>query len=67
MDTDPVIVDERFVDDVKRLRAALERIEGGRDILTAPDFHYDDFKSERASCRLHFTYLQHGAGIVGIG
>ena len=31
-------VDERIADDIECLRAALERLDGGRDILGSPDF-----------------------------
>jgi hypothetical protein len=33
------------------LAAALEFLEGGRDILRMPDFECDDFETERAGCR----------------
>jgi hypothetical protein len=38
VDANPVSGYERVVADIKCLRAALERLEGGRDILRAPDF-----------------------------
>ena len=53
--------------DIKRIRAALERLEGGRDILGSPDFECDDFKAERAGRCLNLAHLQHGGGIADIG
>ena len=38
VDANPVGVHERVAADIKRIRAALERLEGGRDILGSPDF-----------------------------
>jgi hypothetical protein len=37
VDANPVGVYERVGDDIKSIRTALERLEGGRDILGAPD------------------------------
>ena len=33
-----LVIDERVGTDIKRIRAALERLEGGRDVFRAPDF-----------------------------
>ena len=49
--------------DIKRLRAALERLEGGRDILGSPDFQSGDLEAERAGRRLNLAHLQHGSGL----
>ena len=53
--------------DIKCLRAALERLEGRRDILRSPDFERDDLEAERAGRCLDLAHLQHGGGIVDIG
>jgi hypothetical protein len=51
----------------KRFAAALERLEGGYDILRMPDFECDEFETERAGCGLNLAQLQHGGGITDIG
>ena len=53
--------------DIKCLCAALERLEGGRDILRSPDFECGDLEAERAGRCLSLAHLQHGAGIADIG
>ena len=58
---------ERVDSDIKCVRAALERLEGGRDILRSPDFEWDDFEAERAGRCLNLAHLQHGGGIADIG
>ena len=60
-------VHERVANDIECVRAALERVEGGRDILRAPDFDACDLEAERAGRRLDLAHLRHGAGIAGIG
>jgi hypothetical protein len=45
---------------------ALERLEGGHDILRSPDFEYDDIDAKRAGRRLNLGHLHHGAGIANI-
>ena len=62
-----LVVSERVGTDVKCLRAALERLEGGRDILRSPDFERGDLEAERAGRRLNLAHLQHGGGIADIG
>src|SRR6266511_6024461 len=52
---------------MKRVRAALERLEGGCDILRSPDFEWGDLKAERAGRRLNLAHFQHVAGIADIG
>ena len=42
--------------------AALERVEGGRNILGSPDFECRDLEAERAGRGLNFAHLQHHAG-----
>ena len=53
--------------DIKGLGAALERLEGGRDILRSPDFECGDVEAERAGRCLNLAHLQHGDGIADIG
>ena len=57
---------ERVADNIKRVGAALERLEGGRDILRAPDFGWDDLKTERASRCLNFALSSHAAGLSAL-
>src|SRR5262249_1202198 len=52
--------------DIKGIRAALERVERGRDILGSPDFWRGDFKAERAGRCLNPTRFQHGEAISDI-
>ena len=58
---------ERVGHDIKCIRAALERVEGGRDILRSPDFECGDLEAERAGRCLNLAHLQHGDGIADIG
>ena len=55
-------------DDIKCVRAVLdERLKGGRDILSSPDFRTcDDIEAERAGGCLNLAYLQHDQGIADI-
>ena len=39
---------ERIGTDIKCVRATLERVEGGRDILRSPYFECGDLEAERA-------------------
>src|SRR5262249_253128 len=50
----------------RRLRPALERLEGWRNILGAPDFECVDLNAERAARGLNLPYLQHSGGIIAI-
>ena len=67
VDANPVGGYERVGTDIKRLRAALERLEGGRDILGSPDFECSDLEAERAGRCLNLAHIQHGGGIADIG
>ena len=58
---------ERIDHNIKCVRLALERLEGGRDILRSPDFECGDFEAERAGRGLDLAHLQHGCGIADIG
>ena len=62
-----LVVHERVGNDIKCLRAALERLEGGRDILRSPDFECGDIEAKRAGRCLNLAHLQHGVGIADIG
>ena len=55
---------DRIGDNVKRVRAALERLERGRDIFDSPDFKRGDFESEGACCSLNLAYFLHQMGAV---
>ena len=48
------------------MRPALERLEGRRDILAAPDFELVNVDAERAARCLNLAYLQYGCGIIDI-
>ena len=67
VDAHLVEIHERVANNIKCLRAALERLQGGCDILRAPDFQWDDLEAERASRRLKLANLQRAARIAGIG
>src|SRR5262249_2057861 len=57
---------ERVASDIKGLRAAIERLERGRDIFGAPNFECHDIEAERAGGRLNLVHLQCGDGITDI-
>ena len=66
--SNPVGAYERVGNDVECIRAALKRLEGGRDILRSPDFECGDLKAERAGRRcLNLVHFKHGGGIAHIG
>ena len=56
---------ERAGNDVKRIRAALECLERGRNLFGLPDFEGGDFK--RLGGGPNLAYLQRGIGTVTIG
>ena len=59
---------ERVATHIKRLRAALERVEGGRDILRLSDFELgDNVEAELVGRDLNLIHIQHGSGIADIG
>jgi hypothetical protein len=58
---------ERVGTDIKGIRAAVERHEGGRDILASPDFGCGNLEAERAGRCLKLAHLQHDGGIIDIG
>jgi hypothetical protein len=60
-------VHKRLGHDIKCIGTALERIDGGRDILRSSDFRCDNVKAERAGRCLNFIHLQHADGTDDIG
>ena len=66
VDAGPVGVHERVGTKIKCIRAVLERLEGGCDVLRSPDFGCSDLKAERAGRCLDLAHLQHGGGIAHI-
>src|SRR5215831_13874294 len=62
-----IAVQNRIGSNIKRLRATLERFEGGRDILHSPNFESNNIEANRAGCGLSFAHFQHRGGIAGIG
>src|SRR5262249_25826786 len=66
VDASPVGQYERVASDIKGLRAAIERLERGRDIFGAPNFECRDIEAERAGRRLNLVHLQCGNGITDI-
>src|SRR5258706_15560549 len=58
--------DELVDHDIKRVRLALDRLEGRNDILCPADFERRDFEAERASRCMGLAHLQHGLGIANI-
>ena len=57
---------ERVSTNIECVRAAFERLEGGRDILRLPYFRCGDLEADRASRCLSRPHLQHGGGRVDI-
>jgi hypothetical protein len=66
-DSDPVGHYEGIANNIECLRAALERLEGGRDVLRSPDFEGGDIEAKRARRRLNLVHLLHSGGIVDVG
>ena len=62
-----LVVTERITSNVKCVRAALERLESGRDVLRTSDFGCRDLEAERMGRCLNLAHVQHGAGIADIG
>ena len=61
-----LVVRKRVDTDIKCVRAAFQRLEGGRDILRLPNFESVDFEAERGGRRLNLAHLPHNGGIVDI-
>ena len=51
----------------KGVRATLDRLESGRDVLRSPDFERGDFEAERAGRFLNLQHVQHGDRTAHIG
>jgi hypothetical protein len=66
VDAGPIGVHERVGTKIKCIRAVLERLEGGCDVLRSPDFGCSDLKAERAGRCLDLAYFQHRGGIAHI-
>jgi hypothetical protein len=66
VDATPVGIHERVRTNIKGIRAVLERLEGGGDVLRPPDFGCSDLKAERAGRCLGLAHVQHGGGIADI-
>ena len=62
-----IAVQNRIGSNIKRLRATLERFQGGRDILRSPNFESNNIEANRAGRGLSFAHFQHRGGIAGIG
>src|SRR5262249_6076238 len=65
-DANPVRIYKRIPANVKCIRAALEGVEDGRDILRAPDFERRDLLAQSARCCLYLTHLKYTDGIASI-
>src|SRR5262249_19714080 len=66
VDTNPVGGYQRLGTNIKGLRSALERLEGGRDILGSPAFQFEEVASYREGRCLILGLLEHGGGIASI-
>jgi hypothetical protein len=62
-----VIHCERIQHDIKRVNAALERLNGGPDVLRLPDFTCGDFQVNLAGRFLELLYLQRSGIKANIG
>src|SRR5262249_35643043 len=49
VDANPVGVNERVASNIKCIGAALERLDGGHDVLPSPDFQGRGFEAQRAA------------------
>src|SRR6266566_354171 len=59
VDLNPVGVCERLGHDIKCICAALERLDGGCNILRSSNFERSDIEAERVDRCLHLTHLEH--------
>ena len=66
VDASPVGEYEPVASDIKRLRAALERLERGHDVFRATDFERDDIEAERVGRCLNLAHLLYDDGITDI-
>src|SRR5262245_3336171 len=66
VDPSDVGVYERAPTHVQRLRPALERLEGRRDIRGTPYFERFDINANFTGCGLNLRYLQYRTGVADI-
>ena len=66
VDASVVGIYQRARTHVQRLRAALERLEGRRNVRSAPYFEHLEVKADFTRCGLNLRYLQDRAGIADI-
>src|SRR5262249_16969191 len=66
-DAYPVSVYERIATDVKGVRAALERLKDGRNVLRSPNFECGDLVAKTSGRCLNLAHFQHGVPGFGIG
>ena len=57
---------EQFTNNIERLCAILECLEGRRDIRCLPDFQHDGLNAKRVGCGLDLVQFPQGRWIVGI-
>ena len=67
VDACPVGEHERVDADIKGVNASFKSIEGGRDIVGAPDRQHGELKPERRGRCPHLAQFHHGIGKVCIG
>jgi hypothetical protein len=67
IDAHVIGVYESVSTDIKRVRAASKRFDGGCDIFRAPDFDCGSVETERAGRRLNLSHFQRGGRIADIG
>src|SRR5262245_31018612 len=66
VDANPVGVNERVASNIKCIGAALERLDGGYDVLPSPDFQGRGFEAQRAGRCQNLGHLRQAEGIVRI-
>ena len=57
---------EQVLTDIECVRAAFNRVQGGRNILRPSDFKRLELESERTGRRLQLAQLQHGERIADV-
>ena len=63
----PVSIYQRLGHDIKCIDTALERLDGGRDILRLSDFSCNDLEAECAGRSLNLTHFEYADRIADIG
>jgi hypothetical protein len=66
-DANPVGVHERFATDIKCICAALERVEGGRDVFRSLDFDCNSPNTKCTGRSRNLARVQHGVASADIG